>query len=250
MPFERDTLPTLIDRGAAEFESRLPGVLARVRNSVIGVLNRVVAGAISTLQKYVEYLSNQWWPDVCDEAFLPNHGARWGVPRLAAAQATGNVQFAGVNGSAIPTGTLVQRTDGVQYTTTADGVIAVGFATVPVEAVLAGEAGNAVIGTAVSLAAPVPGINAAATAAIALSGGADTEGVEAWRARILARISEPPQGGADFDYVQWALEVPGVTRAWCSPQEQGPGTVVVRFVRDATTPTSFPTPASWPRCRP
>ena len=32
--------------------------------------------------------------------------------------------------------------------------------------------------------------------------------------------------------MQWALEVPGVTRAWVYPLEQGSGTVVVRFVRD------------------
>jgi uncharacterized phage protein gp47/JayE len=32
--------------------------------------------------------------------------------------------------------------------------------------------------------------------------------------------------------VNWALEVPGVTRAWCYPQELGAGTVTVRFVRD------------------
>lgn len=34
------------------------------------------------------------------------------------------------------------------------------------------------------------------------------------------------------DYVAWALQVPGVTRAWVYPKEQGAGTVVVRFVRD------------------
>ena len=78
----------------------------------------------------------------------------------------------------------------------------------------------------------VPGVNAIATAATAISGGADVEGTEAWRARILAEIRKPPQGGCKDDYVAWALSVPGVTRAWVYPGEQGPGTVVVRFVRD------------------
>ena len=233
MPFERDTLPTLIDQGAAEFETRLPGVLARLRNSAIGVINRVMAGGLSSLYKYAEYLSNQWWPDQADEEFLPLHGARWGRNRLSAAAATGSVRFTGAIGASIPLGTVVQRSDAAQYATTADGVIAVsGVAIITVQAVEAGQAGNAVIATALTLTSPIVGVDSVATAKTALASGADVEAIEAWRARILARIRKPPQGGADFDYVDWALAVPGVTRAWVYPGEQGAGTVVVRFVRD------------------
>lgn len=232
MPFERDTLPRLIDQGAAEFETRLPGVLARLRNSAIGVINRVMAGGLSSLYKYAEYLSNQWWPDQADAEFLPLHGARWGKNRLPAAAATGSVQFAGVNGSVIPLGTVLQRADAVQYATTANGIVAAGVAVIEVEAVEAGQAGNTVTGISLTLTSPIAGVNSLATAQTALAGGADVEGIEAWRARILARIRKPPQGGADYDYVSWALEVPGVTRAWVYPGEQGAGTVVVRFVRD------------------
>jgi uncharacterized phage protein gp47/JayE len=48
----------------------------------------------------------------------------------------------------------------------------------------------------------------------------------------LARIRNPPQGGDAADYVQWALAVPGVTRAWCAPLEMGIGTVTTRFMMD------------------
>lgn len=232
MPVERDTLPQLIERGAAEFESRLPGVLTRVRNSIIGVINRVLAGGLSALQKYIEYKSEQWWPDHADAENLPDHGARWGKNRLPAAPATGTVQFSGANGSAIDLGTVVQRSDGVQYATTAAGAIAAGIANIAVQATEAGQLGNAVIGTSLTLTSPIPGVNAVVTAQTALAGGADVEGIEAWRARILSRIRKPPQGGADYDYEAWALDVPGVTRAWPYPGEQGPGTVVLRFVRD------------------
>ena len=46
--------------------------------------------------------------------------------------------------------------------------------------------------------------------------------------------ADPPVApwGDNDDYVAWATEVPGVTRAWCSPNGMGAGTVVVRFVRD------------------
>lgn len=232
MPFERPTLPQLIDQGAAEFESRLPGVLARVRNSLIGVLNRVLAAGLSALYKYFEYLSGQWWPDRCAPEFLQPHGARWGVPQLPAAPATGTLQFAGAEGSALALGTLVQRSDGLQYITTAAGVIAAGVANIAAQALLAGQTGNAISTTALTLSTPIAGVNAVASALTALAGGADVEGLEPWRARILARIRKPPQGGALTDYSAWALAVPGVTRAWVYPGEQGDGTVVLRFVRD------------------
>jgi hypothetical protein len=39
-------------------------------------------------------------------------------------------------------------------------------------------------------------------------------------------------GGDGEDYVAWALQVPGVTRAWSAPLEMGMGTVTVRFMMD------------------
>ena len=46
-------------------------------------------------------------------------------------------------------------------------------------------------------------------------------------------------GGTRADYETWALEVPGVTRAFVT-QEMGPGTVTVRFMMDDTYPNGIP----------
>lgn len=232
MPFERPTLRELIDRGAAEFESRLPGVLVRVRRSLVGVLNRMVAGALSSLYHYAEWLNRQVWPDEAEPENLVGHGARWGVTRNAATPATGNVTFTGTNAVLIPSGTVVQRADQVRFTTDADAVIAAGTATVDVTAEVAGQAGNTASGTALQLASPIAGVNAVVTVSTEISGGTEIEDAEAWRSRILARIRQAPQGGALPDYEGWAKEVAGVTRVWIAPLEQGPGTVVVRFTRD------------------
>lgn len=232
MPFDRPTLPEIIDRGAAEFESRLPGVLVRVRRSLVGVLNRVLAGALSSLYQYVEWLNRQVWPDQAEAEHLVAHGARWGVYRVPAAPATGLAGLTGTNGVVIPAGTVLQRGDGARFTTDELGTIAAGLATVPVTAELPGQAGNTAASTPLQLASPIAGVNSAATASTALVGGAEIEDVEAWRARILARIRKAPQGGAADDYEAWALEVPGVTRVWVSPGEIAAGTVTVRFVRD------------------
>jgi uncharacterized phage protein gp47/JayE len=126
---------------------------------------------------------------------------------------------------------LLQALDGVQYQTTADATFTTLTATAPVSAVVAAVAGNRATGQILSLVSPVVGVQTTATAG-ELSGGADIETDDALRARLLARIQQPPHGGASYDYTTWALEVSGVTRAWVYPAELGLGTVTVRFVRD------------------
>jgi len=76
-----------------------------------------------------------------------------------------------------------------------------------------------------------PAIAGSATV-VTLDGGIDEETDDELRFRVLARIRQPPQGGAAHDYVIWALAVPGCTRAWVSPLEMGIGTVTVRVLFD------------------
>lgn len=232
MPVDRPTLPKLIDQGAAEFESRLDGVLARARRSLVGVLNRVVAGGLSALYQYVEWLNRQVWPDQAEAEYLVDHGNRWSKPRNPAAPATGSVTFTGISGTDVAAATVVLRSDGTRFLTDALVTLNAGTATATVTAEVAGQAGNTPIATALQLESPIAGVNSGVTAATALAGGADIEDIEDWRARILARLRSAPQGGAKKDYEAWALEVPGVTRVWVSPGEMGAGTVTVRFARD------------------
>jgi uncharacterized phage protein gp47/JayE len=65
-----------------------------------------------------------------------------------------------------------------------------------------------------------------------ITAGAEVESDDSLRSRLLTRIRETPHGGAYHDYLAWALEVPGVTRAWCYPQYLGLGTVGLAFVCD------------------
>jgi uncharacterized phage protein gp47/JayE len=134
-------------------------------------------------------------------------------------------------GSGGPTTTATDITDGTAHWR----YIAAGSAAVlaAVHAELAGQDGNCEIGTAVAFESPIAGANASATFGYGgLASGADEEDIEAYRTRVISRMRAPPHGGNETDYVAWALEVPGVTRAWCYPVEGGAGTVTVRFVRD------------------
>jgi uncharacterized phage protein gp47/JayE len=83
---------------------------------------------------------------------------------------------------------------------------------------------------------------------VQLTGGTDQETDDELRLRVLTRIRQPPMGGDADDYVAWALAVPGVTRAWCSPLEMGIGTVTVRVMCDDLRATGDPMTNGF-RCR-
>ena len=98
----------------------------------------------------------------------------------------------------------------------------------------AGVAGNLPIGPSLTFVSPVAGVTGTATVgAGGLLNGAEAEADVDLRSRLLARIRQPAQGGAASDYLTWALEVSGISRAWVYPQELGAGTVTVRVVSDA-----------------
>jgi len=234
MPFARPSLAEIIDRVVADIGTRLPGVAGAVlRRSLLGIIGRSQAGAAHLLYGYIDWVARQALPDTAEREYLQRWAAIWGITRNAATFAEGSVTFTGANGAAIPAGTIVQRQDGVQYATQAAATIAGGTATVAVEASVAGTDGNLLVGASVFLLSPIAGVQSSAmVAAGGITGGDDVESDERLLARLLQRIRNPPQGGAEADYVLWALEVPGVTRVWVYPMQLGAGTVTVLFVND------------------
>lgn len=233
MPFSRPSQADLIDRAAADIEAGLPGTDARLRRSNLAVLARMHAGGVHGLYGYLDWLAQQLLVDTAETIFLDRHAGIWGVLRVPAAFSSGPVAVTGTSGVVVPSGTQMLRSDGAAFVSTADVTLASGTASVQVAAVESGAAGNALAGTQMSFVQPLAGVaSVAAVGAGGLVGGADRETDDALRARVLARIQQAPMGGAQADYVAWALQVPGVTRAWCYPLEGGPGTVTVRFVRD------------------
>lgn len=226
MSFARPALTVLIDRAIADMEARLPGADVRLATSNLNVLAHLSAGAAHGLYGYLDWIARQILPDTSEAEILARQATIWGIGRKPAAAASGSVSFSGVG--TVPAGTLLQRSDGWQYQTTAEAVLP---AAASVLAVGLGSAGNAAAGSALALVSPLAGITAATVATGGLTGAADIETDDALRARLLARIQQPPQGGCAYDYVAWALAVPGVSRAWVYPQELGLGTVTVRFMR-------------------
>ena len=235
MPFERPSFPELNERAQSDIEARLPGSGARLRRSVLGVLARVVAGLAHGLYGYLAWIARQAFPDTADTEHLDRWARIWlEQPRKLAGVATGQVTFTGTSGQTVPAASAVQRADGVRYVTLTAATLVGGVATVSVQAELPGGDANTDTGAVLALAATVSGVSAQVTVgAGGISGGADDETDDELRARVLDRVRNPPQGGAEHDYRKWSLEVAGVSRVWVKSEWMGSAHVGVFFVRDA-----------------
>jgi uncharacterized phage protein gp47/JayE len=233
MPFARPTLTELINRVITDISSRVTGVDSAVlRRSLLGVLGQSEAGAVHMLYGYLDWIAKQSIIDTAEKEYLERWAAIWKVIRKTAGFASGQYALSGTAGATILDGTIVQRQDGVQYKVLGDAVFGGGPLIVPILAIEAGEAGNFGTGLPIFLLSPIAGVQSTGTTATKIEGGVDVESDERLLARLLARIQQPPHGGAAFDYEQWALEVAGVTRVWVYPLQMGAGTVTVLFVCD------------------
>lgn len=233
MPFERPSLPTLLERAAADIETWIPAGDAHVRRHKLHLLGKVSAGAAHSQHGHLAYLALQILPDTADWETLLKWGSLKGLTPLTAAGAYGTVMVTGQPGALLKSGEVFQRADGWEYvvsqTTNLD---ANGQATVPVVSLVGGYAGNSTANTSLRLTRAIAGISSTATV-ISLAGGADSEGLESFRERVIFRWRNPPQAGAPHDYIAWAREAhPAVTRAWSYRNEMGANTVTVRLVTD------------------
>lgn len=227
MTLTRPTRRELVEKLRAAIMSRLPE--EQLRRSDAEVYSRAFAATADAIYSLVAYYHRQQFVWSCDSEYLDRHAGLYGITRFPAAKAAGKVRF-GITGDAVvPAGAELQSAAGASYVTTADSDPA-GVAAV--EAAVAGSAGNLAENSALSLTSPVEGVAAEAIVSSAISGGEDAESDDRLRSRTLVKMRETPQGGAAADYKTWALQVPGVTRAWCYPEEDGEGTVTVRFACD------------------
>jgi uncharacterized phage protein gp47/JayE len=231
MTFPLPTLPELIERVGGDLASNADGVL---RRSDQRALVRVHSGASHEMHGYLGWTARQILPDECDEEMLLRHARlRLAVPRKDAAAASGFVSASGAEGKIIDAGALLQADDQRRYVVVETVTIRAGTAKVQVRAVDAGVAGNIGAGVRLRFISPVVGVSDTVMVLDpGISGGTDQESVERLRQRVIRSYRLVPDGGNGDDYVTWALEVPGVTRAWCRPHYMGLGTVGVFFMRD------------------
>jgi len=244
MPFQTPPLEDWRRRGRDYVLANLPPRAVALPNSPLRVMSDNSAGMSYMVMLYLSELADQLLPDTAGGEWLRRHAEIWlrDGPKPAS-YAVGMIGLTGLPGIVVSAGATYMTTaaDGtaILFQTVADTTLASGSTPSAARALTAGSAGNIVAGTFLTASAGQQGVQAQAVV-IALAGGVDAETQDDLRVRVLDRIRKPPMGGDADDYVAWALEVPGVTRAWASPLEMGIGTVTVRFMMDDLRATSSP----------
>lgn len=256
MPFKRKTLSELREENRQFMQAELKNVGALLRFGNLKVIADMDAGMSHLHYAYLDYIALQTNPFTSTDEWLAGWMALKQTYRKAATAARSPaVKSTGTAGAILPAGTVLNRADGYQYVTDAELVISAGKSgTASVTALLpdisgdvsgGGSTGNADAGTLLTLDANVPGIDNTLTLIEPATGGADIEKEEDFRQRGLQAYQNPPQGGSDADYKKWALEIPGITRAWVKRRGMGVGTVIIYIMCDGndTTNNGFPTGA-------
>lgn len=240
MAFNRPTLQQIIERVEGDIKGALSIVII-LRRSFLAAISRAIAGVGHVLHGHLVFISKQIFPDQAEEEFLDRWGSIYSLERNPAIFAQLNVEFVFTAAGSVPLGTVIQRSDGVEYTVDAEVLAGAGgtFAGV-VTASIAGSEGNVSDGSILALQSPIANVAGDVEVTSTAIEGENQETDPAFRQRIVNRIQEPPSGGTTADYERWALEVTGVTRAWVFPAGMGPGTVSVTFVQDDDTPSIIP----------
>ncbi|MGE0768956.1 MAG: baseplate J/gp47 family protein [Hyphomicrobiaceae bacterium] len=224
-----------------DIAQHLPGADASQPNSVLRVVGDTQAALTHDNDQHLAWLARMMMPDTAEGEYAERWASIW-LPegRKPAIAASGQVTVAGDVGAVVQTGaelvtTAIDATGArreIRYEVVAGVTLAGSSGVVDVWALTPGAVGNLDEGAQLSFSNVPDGIDGQATvAAPGLAGGADIEPIVDLIARYIARIQQPPHGGAAHDYVAWALEVPGVTRAWAA-REMGAGTITVRFMMD------------------
>jgi len=236
MPFERPTLTQLQRRVETDIKGGL-GITNVLRRSFISVISRALAGLAHLLFGLLDFYSEQVFPDTAEQEYLDRWSQFWGVIRNEATFAELNIDIVFTGPGSVPVATVFQRGDGAQYTLDAEVTAgAAGTFSGKVVAVDAGDDGNLADLEEISLLSPISNVESAASVSSTAVEGEDRESDESLRSRLVNRLQLPPLGGSANDYVQTALGVAGVTRAWVLPLNRGAGTVDVTFVEDAEDP--------------
>lgn len=240
MPYVPPTLAQCVEKSRQDFQANLPGSNSWLYPNNVAVSAKVMGGLIWSGFRFLAWILQQVLVTTSSREYLYMHGAELGVVPKVATAASGMIGVTGTVTLLIPTGTIFTRQDSLIMRSTADVQIPPGgVAEVPVQTDLTGALTNTLSGTPVSTA--LAGILTASS--LGVVGGTDAESVEAYRQRVLFKKRNPPLVGSPADYARWCLDFPGVTRAYITRANFGPGTVGVMFMMDTTYSNGIPTPA-------
>ena len=221
------------------------GILARMLQNIPQEYNKEVGGFIYDILKPVSMEFEKEYKEIdtnmrrllvatAEGDDLDTALEELGYKRKKATFAKGYVTVTGSVGATVPAGALVSKGKCVYIVQEAAELID-GTATVPITAQIAGESGNADVGTVNYFPVTLENI-ISVTNAEKIAGGTDKESDGDYRERYYYFLDHPVTSGNVYEYEQWAREVDGVGLAKCYKLWNGPGTVKVVITTAALEP--------------
>lgn len=209
MSYTPPKLTELIKRARDDFNA------VGVRSLLIDAIAIAHAGQTNGLYEFLGWISRQIVPHLADDEILLLFCQFWGVQRKMPSKAKGSLLLTVHGDTAITAGTQWQNSSGLVIECSQSKLLSAGTWEVEVVAIDEGAANNVNGGVEFELISPVANIESKAVLSeTGMTGGADIENISSLRARLLFRVQYPPSGGNKWDYIRWARECTGVTRAF------------------------------------
>lgn len=213
-----------------------------LRKSVLKVLAHVLGAMLYMLSLIAKRIWKNRFVSTCDVSALDGFGMEYGLPHKVPLAASGDVSVTladGVVSATIPQDTvLIDPSGTLAYTVKETTTVNSGTTTVPVMAVEVGYDYNLDAGTVLEFRdEPISGV--ASMVSVDVSGGVAEsveidgdvhvwgETAENYRARLLSRIQNPPNGSSKNDYELKALRFGFVTNAYVIPNNPETNSVSV-----------------------
>lgn len=238
MSFVLRTLDQISQAIRGDLRRELPGTDATVWPNTLSVFSKVVAMAHHLVELRAKWIYEQIFASTADTRHLERHAYEYGLARRAPGRASGTILATGAADTIYPAG-IAFLSGSTRYVVSSDARSdEAGDVEFLVAADATGLATNRAAGETLMLIDPAlhPSLDALALVGEdGLGGGADAESDDSLRARVLDRKRRPPQGGAESDYEQFAMAVPGVAKAWAHRFAGGPGTIGVWFLFEGRT---------------
>lgn len=232
MAFKSKSLSDLVRVCENELSMQFYGETSVLRKSVLKVLAAVLGGALYMMQLLAVRIWKDRFVSTCSDDCLDGFGAEYGMPHNAPVYAHGKVlvSLSGSSNVTIPQGTaLLDESTGLVYEVSADTEIIGESIPVPVIAESYGEKSNLEEDAKLSFRDGTPEGIVDTVTVKQISGGIAVsveidgetqiwgESADSYRARLLYRIQNPPAGGAESDYREWAMRFSFVTDCFVFP---------------------------------
>lgn len=232
------SLAQLAAEATSAFVQSVQGTATKLWPNVWRIESKVLALIGFEMEQRRAWLVRQLFASTADRVWLIRHGFEYGLQPEPASTAIGTATAAANPGTVVPIGLQYARGDGATYSTVASVSATGNSISVELEADDASAASDTPAGTTLTLVNPddapvglakVCVVDAAADGT-GLSGGADEQDIETFRAQVLYRKRNPPQGGAGVDYAQWVqAAVPNVLAVYVDSFQNDSRSVWVQF---------------------